>query len=128
MEERVGLLLRHRLFTKGTAVTRHIEPEENRNLIVAVASRANPVDAPEAVHPQGRFASTGDALAALKTVRDATIDFAQNPAGDLTVVGFPHPVLGVLTGYQWLLAVAAHTERHVQQIQEIKSRVSDRLR
>ena len=32
-----------------------------------------------------------------------------------------HPVLGPLDGYQWILAVAAHSERHTKQILEVKA-------
>jgi len=33
----------------------------------------------------------------------------------------PCGALGALDGYQWLLLLAIHTERHVQQIDDIKS-------
>ena len=32
-----------------------------------------------------------------------------------------HPVLGPLDAYEWVLAVAAHTERHTKQILEVKA-------
>jgi len=34
---------------------------------------------------------------------------------------FDHPALGPLDGYEWVLAVAAHTERHTKQILEVKA-------
>jgi hypothetical protein len=34
---------------------------------------------------------------------------------------WPHPLFGLWDGYQWLLATAAHTERHIQQIREAKA-------
>ena len=33
----------------------------------------------------------------------------------------PHPEMGVMDGYQWLLLIAAHCERHTAQILEIKA-------
>lgn len=33
----------------------------------------------------------------------------------------PHPVLGAWDGYQWVLATAAHTARHIEQILEVKA-------
>jgi hypothetical protein len=32
-----------------------------------------------------------------------------------------HPVLGPLDGYEWILAAAAHSERHTKQILEVKA-------
>ena len=34
---------------------------------------------------------------------------------------FKHPVLGDLDAYQWILLISAHTERHVNQILEVKA-------
>jgi len=34
---------------------------------------------------------------------------------------FPHPVLGPIDGYQWVLLVAAHASRHANQILEVKA-------
>ena len=33
----------------------------------------------------------------------------------------PHPIFGSWDGYQWILATAAHTARHLRQIREIQS-------
>ncbi len=33
----------------------------------------------------------------------------------------PHPVLGLWDGYQWILAAAAHSARHTDQILEVKA-------
>jgi hypothetical protein len=33
----------------------------------------------------------------------------------------PHPVMGLWDGYQWVLATAAHTARHTDQILEVKA-------
>ena len=40
--------------------------------------------------------------------------------GNLRDFCAPHVTLGVLDGYQWILFLAVHLERHVEQIQEIK--------
>ncbi len=34
----------------------------------------------------------------------------------------PHPFAGVLDGHQWVLTLAAHTDRHAAQIEEIRGR------
>ena len=33
----------------------------------------------------------------------------------------PHPVFGALDGYQWILLLSAHSERHTKQIEEVKA-------
>jgi hypothetical protein len=40
---------------------------------------------------------------------------------DLRAHVVAHPALGPLDGYQWILTVAAHTERHTKQILEVKA-------
>ena len=121
MEERINIMLHRRLFQEGVPPDHQPTEEENRSLAEGIASRANRVTAPEIVCPQGRFKTASEALSALKKARESTIAFAANPPGDLASVAVPHPLFGPLTGHQWLLAVAAHTDRHVRQIEEIKA-------
>jgi hypothetical protein len=45
--------------------------------------------------------------------------------GDITV---PHPVLGPLNLYQWVLFVGGHESRHAIQIREIAQALSGRVR
>ena len=33
----------------------------------------------------------------------------------------PHPVLGPLDAYQWILRISAHSESHTKQIEEVKA-------
>jgi hypothetical protein len=33
----------------------------------------------------------------------------------------PHPVMGLLDAYQWVLLVSAHAARHTKQIEEVKT-------
>lgn len=37
----------------------------------------------------------------------------------LGAVSFPHPVLGVIDGYQWFWFIGTHEARHASQIREI---------
>jgi len=43
----------------------------------------------------------------------------------LDEVATPHPLLGRLSFYQWLLFLAQHEERHTIQIRETARRLSD---
>jgi hypothetical protein len=77
--------------------------------------------APESVLPKGRWA-TPEALAGdFVAARDALLEWLAGVQYDLRSYGAPHPVMGTLDGVQWLLFVAAHTERHTRQIIEAKT-------
>jgi hypothetical protein len=52
--------------------------------------------------------------------RDQTISFLKS-SSDLREHRVDHPVLGSLDGYEWLLTIAAHSDRHTKQILEIKA-------
>ncbi len=77
--------------------------------------------APERVQPQS--GSTKDELlAALKQSRQAIVEaVAQAPEHDLSGVTWPHPALGDINFYQWVLFIGKHEERHLGQIEGIKS-------
>jgi hypothetical protein len=48
---------------------------------------------------------------------------AQAGAFDLGQVSFPHPVLGRLDGYQWLLYLGQHELRHLHQVERSSTEV-----
>lgn len=77
--------------------------------------------APERVLPQAGLAKT-EVLAALRQSRQAILD-AVAPAGeyDLSGVTWPHPALGDINFYQWVLFIGKHEKRHLAQIEVIKS-------
>jgi len=80
----------------------------------AVPNRTRRVQAPESVQPTGNRWATRDAAAAEFTPRrDRTIAFIEQTNHELRSHIAPHPVLGPLDSYQWLLFLAAHTERHL---------------
>ena len=86
-----------------------------------VPDRSRKAQAPEMLHPKGTWA-TREALAAdFSKARAATIAFARDASQDLRAFAAPHPLLGDLDGYQWTLLVSAHTERHINQIEEVKA-------
>lgn len=100
--------------------------EEGRNderidafVIEKVARRAEKVQAPPPIQPTGQI-TFEEALARFTEARNET---SKLPDAEPTLRGrtAPHPVLGFLDGYQWLLAVAAHTNRHLDQIKEVKA-------
>ena len=84
-----------------------------------LASRANRIDAPERVIPEGEM-SAESARAALMETRGILLD--QLHAGDglaFSGVTHPHPFLGTLDLYEWVYFVGAHERRHAEQVCEL---------
>ncbi|MEP6778525.1 MAG: DinB family protein [Gemmatimonadaceae bacterium] len=60
-----------------------------------------------------------DSLAELRVARARLLGAIQKANGlDLTRVKGPHPVFGPIDGYQWLVMIGKHEERHLQQMKD----------
>ncbi len=84
-----------------------------------IPARQTKVSAPEPVRPTGRYTNPADVLALFETTRDRTLEYARTTVDPIRERAFPHIVFGPLDGYQWLLLMAAHTERHLKQLIEV---------
>ena len=80
----------------------------------------------EEVAPRNSFPDSRSALEHFRAVRAATLEYARNTRDDLRghfsfvrLEGF-YPQFKFHDGYQWLLRMSAHTERHLAQVHEIK--------
>jgi hypothetical protein len=87
-------------------------------LLQSVASRAPRVHAPDHIQPAGRWRGE-ELFGQLEAVRQHTSEFAATTNSDLRRYFYPHPVLGELDCYQWLLITGAHFERHRAQVEEV---------
>ncbi len=87
-------------------------------LVERVTNRSEKVQAPEMIHPTGRWPHD-QLLAEFRAARGRTSDFAAKTDADLRQHLTPHPRLGPLDCYQWLLLIAAHGERHRAQAEEV---------
>jgi len=59
-------------------------------------------------------------LAMLREVRERTLAFMDETRGrDLSAYRWPHPFIGTLNLYEWLLFVGSHEIRHTKQMLEI---------
>lgn len=94
---------------------------ENRDaeILARVPDRSTKYQGPPEIHPTGRW-SPQETLERYLASRRQTAEFL-NSGLDLRAHSAPHRVLGVLDGYQWVLTIAAHTDRHIQQIEEVKA-------
>jgi len=76
--------------------------------------------APEQVRPNGRWKTKEALIAAFEKTRSATIDFMKNNKADLRNVFGPSP-LGTVDGFQQMIFVICHSERHLAQLKEVKA-------
>ena len=83
-----------------------------------VPDRSNKRQAPPPLVPSGRW-TPAEALAHFLKSRQRTIEFMQS-APDLRAHVADSP-LGPLDGYEWLLFIGAHSERHTKQMLEVKA-------
>jgi hypothetical protein len=84
-----------------------------------VPDRSNKVQAPEPLQPTNRFGSPDAAIKHFVESRAMTEDFLKNTPGLRNHVA--DSPLGKLDGYEFILLIAAHSERHTKQILEVKA-------
>jgi hypothetical protein len=89
-------------------------------LIKNVGDRSSRFTAPEPLRPKHR-SSPQEMLSALAASRARTIEFAKNPPDDIRNHCANGPGGNCMDGYQWLLLIATHTERHLAQLLEVKA-------
>jgi uncharacterized damage-inducible protein DinB len=93
--------------------------QKDEDFLKAIRSRDQKVKAPDQATPKKSFPSTAEALAAFKQRRDNTIAYVEKTQDqDLRlkiVPGFK------MDAYQMFLLLAAHAQRHTDQINEVKA-------
>lgn len=98
------------------------KPEErvkDELVLRVIADRSQKAQAPEVIRPTGRYRTRAGVVEAFRSNRDRTIEFVSTTQQDLRSHFSPHPAAGMLDCYQWTLLLAAHTDRHVQQMREV---------
>jgi hypothetical protein len=88
-------------------------------ILAKVPDRSEKVQAPPQAVPSARW-TPAESLQRFDTGRTETESLLRT-APDLRGHVVPHPVFGPMDGYEWILATAAHTERHTKQILEVKA-------
>ena len=90
-------------------------------ILERVPARERRVKGPEEAMPQGRWPDFEDLMRQFEATRERSVRFSAVTQADLRNHFFPHPFLGLLDCYQWLLFLSAHCERHVRQMEEVKA-------
>lgn len=82
--------------------------------------RSEKGESPERIRPKGRFATREEAIRTFRERRAANLAYVRETSEPLRERFALHPYAGVIDGFQWLLHLAGHTERHAAQIEEIR--------
>jgi len=90
-------------------------------ILKMVPDRSHKAQAPEFLKPTSRWATREELVKAFEDSRKATMDYVRTSNDDFRDHLGPHPVFGALDGYQWILLLSAHSERHTKQIEEVKA-------
>jgi hypothetical protein len=116
--------IRDGLLTEKVMASPHGEPGRDAKKIDAaveamIPDRSHKAQAPEPLVPNNRFGSPEGSLKHFLESRETTEQFLRSTAGlrDHVMDG---PV-GKMDGYEFVLFIAAHCERHVKQIDEVKA-------
>ena len=91
-------------------------------LLRVVAPRRGRARAPKEVRPSAGW-SKDEAVRQFGETRAETVRFTQETQAEMNacIARHPFPVFGDLSAFQWLLYIPTHLERHVRQIDEIRS-------
>ncbi len=111
----------------ATAALLHPSEEERREIRgkddfvrCFLRDRSQRGEAPERIRPKGRFTTREETIRTFEERRAANISYVRETSEPLRERFAPHPFAGVLDGSQWVLTLAAHTDRHAAQIEEIR--------
>lgn len=89
-------------------------------VVAKVPDRSHKAQAPEPLKPTNRFGSPQASLKHFTEARAQTEDFVKTH-NDLREHAIDSPMGKKLDGYEWVLFVAGHSERHTKQINEVKA-------
>jgi len=113
---------------QGKIMTSPAEPEKraetkgkDETVLTMVPDRSHKAQAPEFLKPTNRWATREELVKSFEESRKGTMEYVKTTNDDLRDHISPHPMLGPLDAYQWILLISAHSERHTKQIEEVKA-------
>lgn len=89
-------------------------------ILKAIPDRSKKAQAPEPLVPTNRYGSGEAARKHFDESRTQTIQFLKTH-DDLRAHALDSPLGKKLDAYEWVLFIAAHSERHTKQIAEVKA-------
>jgi hypothetical protein len=88
-------------------------------LISLVLDRSTKFKAPDMLQPGKKFQSFDESVHAYLSRRDSTIAYLASTQDLLKDHYINHPAFGVINLYHAVIFVAAHSERHTEQVEEV---------
>jgi len=122
----IALCAEHLILVE-TRVLTHLRPgaggtklKRDRTIPRTVPDRSTKVRAPERVTPLGAFSTPADWTPRFEEVRARSIEWFASQSNP-RAFSFEHMIFGPLDGYQWMLFLTAHVDRHLLQIGEVRA-------
>ncbi len=91
----------------------------DEGVLAMVPDRSHKVQAPEPLQPTNRFGSAAAAQKHFVESRGSTEEYLKGATG--LRAHLADSPMGKLDGYEWVLLIAAHSERHTKQMLEVKT-------
>jgi uncharacterized damage-inducible protein DinB len=114
--------LRNQVMTSPADPAKRAEVKGKDEMVLKmVPDRTQKRQAPENLRPTNRWPSREELKKAFEENRKATMDYVKTTTDDLRDHFAAHGAPGLLDGYQWILFISAHSERHTKQIEEVKA-------
>ncbi|TYR36503.1 DinB family protein [Sphingobacterium phlebotomi] len=93
----------------------------DEEIINSITNRIEKYQAPEMLKPTGKHKNMKEALAAFENGRKEIIDYIKNADINTLRSHISQGPAGPVDGYQNLLFITTHSDRHILQIEEIKA-------
>ncbi|MBM3762104.1 MAG: DinB family protein [Acidobacteria bacterium] len=119
--ERATLVGLKRTLSQSPADPEKLKATEGKSEIISnrVGVAVNRIQAPAVAQPGGKFGPWPAPLNQLVETRQKLMEFEATDAPGFDTHLMDHPVLGPMTVRQWLQFIAAHTNRHLIQIESL---------
>ena len=111
-------MLKGSLQTPANPAMRDSVSMPDESLIGMISSREQKVKTPEPFEPSGKFGSHKETLEAVTAKRKEHIEYVKSTQDDLRNHYGKLP-FATIDGLQIILFMSGHTERHVQQMEEV---------
>ncbi len=95
--------------------------EHDRAFAAGLLDRSSKATAPAPIVPSGKIKSPAEAARIFTAKRDEHIAYVRKTHDDLRTHTAEVPGFGTLDAYQVMVAMAAHSERHTEQIREVQA-------
>lgn len=110
----------NKMLAEPAVAPRPVGRELDQKFMNRVADRGAKRQAPKDLEPTGRWTAPAEFAKAFNERRERTLDFTRTTQAALRSHA-AGPKDDPIDAYQWLLSIAAHTDRHVAQIKEVKA-------